>query len=100
MTKETMLKKVDSIISKLETIIKDSNKMILDCSDSPRVAERLGFLHEDSVRHLSGLQELKKTIEDYSEEKEQASKMFAGYNSYPLPEMIGGITFSEDKGDE
>ena len=34
------------------------------------------------------------------EEKEQASKMFAGYNPYPLPEMIGGITFSEDKGDE
>lgn len=100
MTKETMLKKIDNLISKEEALIKEYNKVILECSDSPRITSSLGFMHEGSVRHLSDLQELRKTIESYDEDKEQATKMFNSYYGPTPVEAIGGITFSEDKGEE
>lgn len=103
MTKEAMTKKIEGLIDKTEGLIKEVNKVVVDCSDSPAVTGRMGYYYESLVMHLGELNRIKKEIDEYSDEEAKASKLLAPYPYMPTEaeSHACGYTFSkEEKGDE
>ena len=101
MTKEAMTKKIETLIDKTESLIKEVNKVVLDCSDSPAVTGRAGYMYESLVLHLGELNKIKSEIEKHTDDEAKAAKFLAPYPYGPEPESMCGYTFTkEEKGDE
>ena len=83
MKKDKMIETLEDLIKISEKGLDPINKAIKDCADSPRVLDILNNMYGERVRSIACLQELKKDVEDWSQEAIKANMMFGVNASMP-----------------
>lgn len=101
MTKEKTLKLIDEVIEIHKKLLDKIGNITKKCTDSPRIVNEMGWAYNDAAQKISSLENLRKDIEKYDDEKGKVDSLFFGAMPEPYrPMEVNEFSFTKKDDEE